>query len=294
VTILLNGLVQGVIYGFIALGIVLIYKGTRIFNFAQAEFATTSMFVLWLLRVGSEPSWLLPLPYWLAAILAVLAAVIMALLTDLLVMRPLANSPRVIALVGTAGVGLLAIGIQFWLGKPQPRSVPAAVTEMDIQLFGLFISGQQLLSLLCLIVVAAGAALFFQRTYLGMAILANSQDSMAAQIVGANPRRISLVTWGIAGFLGGMAGVLFAPQVTLVPGFMTTNILIPAFTVAVVGGMTSLVGAFVAGGIVGVIGAVGQEVPGLQDIPEPSIVLLFIVLVIMLALRPRGLFGTEA
>lgn len=292
-TVILNGLVQGVIYGFVALGIVLIYKGTRIFNFAQAEFATVAMFFLWWFRVGEGwPG--RPWPYWMAALAAIVVSILMALATELLVIRPLSNSPKVIALVGTAGVALLAIGLQFWIANPEPRTVPPAIQEADIQLAGIFISGQQVLSLIFLIVVAGAAALFFQRTYLGMAILANSQDSMAAQIVGANARRISQVTWGIAGLLGGMAGVLFAPQVTLVPGFMTTNILIPAFTVAVVGGMTSLVGAFVAGSLVGVIGAVGEQIPGFQEIPEAGVVLLFLVLVLTLAVRPRGLFGAEA
>jgi branched-chain amino acid transport system permease protein len=287
-TTIVIGLVDGVIFGLVALGIVLIYKGSRVFNFAQAEFATVSMFVLYLF----VEAW--SIPYVFAALLAIMAATGMALLTERLVVRPLASAPKVLALVGTAGVSLLAIGIQLIIAKPEPRSVSRAIEGGDIQVFGFFVSGQQILALVALAAVAAGAIVFFQRTFLGMAILANSMDSMAARIVGANANRISALTWGIAGFTGGLAGVLLAPEVTLVPGYMTSNILIPAFTAAVVGGMTSLLGAFVAGAGIGVLGAVADNVHALEAIPEASVVVLFVVLVVTLAIRPQGIFGSEA
>lgn len=287
-TTIVIGLVDGVIFGLVALGLVLIYKGSRVFNFAQAEFATVGMFVLYLF----VEAW--PIPYGFAALIAIAASTLMALATERLVVRPLAGAPKVIALVGTAGVALLAIGIQLIIAKPEPRSVSRAIEGGDIQVFGLFVSGQQILALVALVVVAAGAIVFFQRTYLGMAILANSMDSMAARIVGANANRISAITWGIAGFTGGLAGVLLAPEVTLVPGYMTSNILIPAFTAAVVGGMTSLMGAFVAGAAVGVIGSIAQTLEVLHFIPEASVFVLFVVLVATLAIRPQGVFGSEA
>lgn len=294
-TYVVIGLVNGVIYGLAALGLVLIYKGSRVFNFAQGEFGTLAMYMLFLFHEK------LHINYLVAIVAGLLAATAFGLVTERFVARPLANAPKVIALVGTAGAALLAIGLEFVIAEPKPRSVAPAFqagASGGLHLFGFVVSPQNILSLICLILVAAGAALFFQRTYLGTAILANSQDSTAARIVGANADRISAVTWGIAGFLGGLAGILLAPDATIVPGYMTTGILIPAFTAGILGGMTSLVGAFVAGQIVGLVEAIGlyeiSKYDALKVVPEGTVVLVFAVLVLTLAIRPKGLFGSEA
>lgn len=291
-TFLVIGAANGVIYGLVALGIVLVYKGTRVFNFAQGEFGTVAMYILFLLHV----TW--GLNYLLAILGALVVAVLMGLATERFVVRPLASAPKVIGLVGTIGVAIIAIGIEFVVGKPEPRVIPPPFEGTGIQLADFFVSPQQILSLISLIGIAVLAALFFQRTYLGMGILANSQDSIATRLVGAHANRISLLTWGIAGLLGGVAGVLLGPQITLVPGFMTTNLLIAGFTAGVVGGMTSLIGAFAGGLVIGVIESTSRffaiDSVFLQNIPEYSTVVLFIVLVLMLIVRPKGLFGSEA
>lgn len=291
-TFIVIGLADGVVYGLAALGLVLIYKGSRVFNFAQGEFGTLAMYVLFFLHESRK--W----PYLIAVVLGVAAAAIFGLATERFVARPLASAPKVIALVGTAGVGLLAIGLELVIAQPTPRAISPAIGGTGLGLLGFIVSPQKLLSLAVLLLVAIAAAYFFQRTYLGTAILANSMDSTAARLMGANTNRISAVTWGIAGLMGGVAGVLIAPDSTLVPGYMTTNILIPAFTAAIVGGMTSLVGAFVGGQIVGLVGAMWQYAAGriepLQVIPEGSAVALFVVLILVMVIRPKGLFGSEA
>lgn len=290
-TYVVIGLVTGVIYGLAALGLVLIYKGSRVFNFAQAEFGTVAMYILYYMHEARKTN------YLIAVIVALIAAVACGLVTERFVARPLANAPKVLALVGTAGVGLLAIGLELIIAKPLPRTVAPPIKGSGIGLLGFVVSPQNVLSLAVLIMVAVAAAVFFQRTYLGMGILANSQDSTAARIVGANANRISALTWGIAGLLGGLAGVLLAPDITLVPAYMTSHILIPAFAAGILGGMTSLVGAFVAGEIIGLVESMGLYAIGQNDalkvVPEGTVVLTFLVLVLTLAIRPRGLFGSE-
>lgn len=289
---IVSGLATGVIYGLAGLGLVLIYKGTRVFNFAQGEFGTVAMYMLYYVVEANDG------PYALGMLAGLIAAVALALLTERLVARPLASAPKVIALVGTAGFALFTIGIELAVAKPEPRSVAPAIGGGGVPLFGFIVSGQKILALIVLVIVAVAAGLFFQRTYLGMGILANSQDSVATRIMGANANRISQLTWAIAGLLGGIAGVLLAPESTIVPGYMTSNILIPAFTAAVVGGMTSLPGAFVAGEIIGLVEGLGQyaiiRFPGLEVVPEGQAVLLFAVLIVTLVVRPNGLFGSEA
>lgn len=299
-TFIIIGLVAGVIYGLAALGLVLIYKGSRVFNFAQAEFGTMAMYVIYM---TTKPGFKIfginvNMPYAFAALAAIIVAVLFGLAVERFVARPLSDAPKVIVLVGTAGAALLAIGLELAIGKAQPRSIPPAITGKGVQLLGFIVSPQNILALAMLAIVAVATAMFFRYTYLGMAILANSMDSTAARIVGANANRISALTWGIAGLMGGLAGILLGPRLNLVPGIMTTTILIPAFTAGIVGGMTSLLGAFVAGEIIGVIQGVGQyfilKYPVLNVIPQGTTLLLFLVLMIMLLVRPRGLFGSEA
>lgn len=292
-TYIVIGLVSGVVYGLAALGLVLIYKGSRLFNFAQGEFGTVAMYTMYVLIVLNKWSYIASVPVALAVGIA------LGLLTERLVARPLANSARVIGLVGTAGAALLMIGTQLVVAGPLPHNVPGALQGAGVTVAGFRISEQSLLAMAVLAVVALAAAYFFRRTFLGLAILANSQDPVAAKVVGANPNRISQLTWGIAGFLGALTGVVLGPSVDFYPGFMTTIILIPAFTAGIVGGMTSLIGAFVAGQIIGLVEAIGgymvaKELPIVSEIPEFPTVLVFILLIITLLVRPRGLFGQEA
>lgn len=286
------GLVSGVIYGLAALGLVLIYKGSRIFNFAQAEFGTVAMYVLYFF-IGLR-GW----SYVAAVPVALVVGILLGLLTERLVVRPLSKASKVIGLVGTAGVALLAVGLQLLIAGPLPHGVKGALEGRGPTIAGFTVSKQNVLALVVLALVATLTALFFKRTHLGLAILANSQDSIAAKLVGTNVNRISAITWGIAGFLGALTGVVLAPDVAFYPGYMTTIILIPAFTAAIVGGMTSLVGAFVAGQIIGLVEAMGQylisQFPALSHIPEGSSVVIFIALIAALLFRPTGLFGSEA
>src|SRR5947208_15995554 len=118
--------------------------------------------------------------------------------------------------------------------------------------FGAGVTHQQLLVLGIRVAIAIGLAYFFSRTNTGLAILAVSQDRMATQVVGISVARTSQIIWGMAALLGGIAGILQAGVTrSFFPGFMTVTTLIPAFTAALVGGMTSLPGAFIGGILVG-------------------------------------------
>ena len=291
-TYIIIGLVSGVIYGLAALGLVLIYKGSRIFNFAQGEFGTVAMYTLYVFVGLAGWSYLAAVP------IALLVGGILGILTERIVVRPLQRSPKIIGLVGTTGAALFLVGMELLIAGPLPRGVSGAFEGRGPTIAGFTISKQSLLALAVLAIVATASALFFKKTHLGLAILANSQDPIAAKLVGVNVNRISSLTWGIAGVLGALTGAVLAPEVAIYPGFMTTVILIPAFTAAIFGGITSLVGAFVAGQLVGLIEAMGQfalsKSDTLSKVPEGSYVVIFAVLILALMFRPNGLFGSEA
>ena len=288
---LVNGLAFGSFYGLVALGLVLIYKSSGVFNFAQGEFGTIAVYTLWLLLERR-------VPYILAIIGGIIAAVLFGLLTERAVVRPLFTAPRVILLVATAGVALLAIGIEFWVGGALLRQVPPITQEVGrISPFGVNVSDQQLVLVGVLLVLGGLLAYFFNRTNLGLAIIGASQEPTATELVGISVKRLSSFTWALAAALGAVAGILSVPiGGSFGPGYMTigsSGALIPGFTAAVLGGMTSMPGAFVGGAIVGVAESFAIRA-GAELVPGPDKVMIFLILLLVLAIRPQGLLGKTA
>jgi branched-chain amino acid transport system permease protein len=285
---LINGTVEGSAYGFLALGLVLIYKSSGVFNFAQGEFGTVAVYALYLFHFH--------MPYGLALFLALGVAVLVGFLVERVVVRPLFDAPRVILLVATAGVALLAIGVELWFAKPTPLNVARAFPETNrITMLGVDLGDQELLLPATLVVLAILLGLFFTRTNLGLAILGSSQEPTATELMGISVKRLSTLVWLLAAFLGGLAGLILIPQLdnaTITPGRLTLDFLIPAFTAAVLGGMTSLPGAFVGGVAVGVTRNVASSASVFDDIPgNKGTLLVFIVLIVVLVARPQGLLG---
>ncbi|HYZ10939.1 MAG TPA: branched-chain amino acid ABC transporter permease, partial [Actinomycetota bacterium] len=284
-TFLVIGLFQGAVYGLLAVGLVLVYKGARVFNFAQGEFGTVAAFVTFALFEQAG------IPYGVAVAGGLAAAVVLGLLVERLAIRPLFDAPRVTVLVATVGVALLIVAVTVLVAKPEPRVLPPAISGDPITFAGVALVPQQFLILGVLAALAAVLALFFSRTNLGLAILAISQDVLATRIVGISVPRISRLIWAMAALLGGVAGILQAPLTIFTPGFMTTTTLVPAFTAAVLGGMTSLPGAFVGGLLVGAAQNVGIFYLQRAGIPGASELTVFSLLLVVLLVRPRGLLG---
>jgi branched-chain amino acid transport system permease protein len=284
---LVIGIVAGSGYGLIALGLVLVYKSSGIFNFAQNEFGTVAVYGLW----GAHAA---GVPYGLAILGGLVAALASGLVTERFVVRPLFAAPRVTLLVATAGVSLFAIGTERWLGQGRLRYLPPALGRLDrVSVFGFAISDQRLLIIVTLAALAVAGALFFARTDLGLAILGLSQNPLATELMGISAERLSRFIWGTAALLGGLGGILSAPLAGgFGPGFVTLSALIPAFTAAVLGGMTSLPGAFVGGIVVGVAESIAVTSPVISEhVPGAPSVMVFALLVGVLSFRPRGLLG---
>lgn len=308
---LVIGLLTGAAYGLVAIGLVLVYKGARVFNFAQGEFGTIAAFIVYVLIEQLES----PLPYWAAIPIAVVAVVLIGLGMERVVVRPLMNAPRITLLVATIAFALLAIGVEIMLFLPEAKDLPriidpvtAAGEPVGPEVYGFNIEPQLLLIVAVLLVLAVILGYFFSKTDLGLAILATSQDAFATRVVGIGVERISRFIWGAAAFLGAIAGILYIPpSLPLTPGIMTAGVLIASFTAAVIGGMTSLPGAFLGGITVGLIQQLAQWAGGhyqigsgadaqfIQDIvPGSANVAVLIVLLLVLLIRPQGLLGTEA
>ncbi|MGN6473438.1 MAG: branched-chain amino acid ABC transporter permease [Mycobacteriales bacterium] len=296
---LATGIVVGCGYGLFALGIVLIYKASRIFNFAQCEIGAFGAFISLCFVKGLFffPKW----PFPVAILMGLVAGTLVGLAAERLVIRPLFTAARATLLVATAGLALglasleaLFLGTNFDvlpnIGGPSRFALFGPSSSSNAYLYG----WTQIATVLALVGTGLAAVAFFRTRY-GAAVLAVSQDPTAASVVGIKVTRISALVWGIAGFLGTVAAIVTLAGRPFIPGgesgfYTGTGPLILAFTAAALGGMTSLAGAFVGGLALGIIEQVAanympSSVPG-----GPAIVVFGVLLVVLLA-RPTGLLG---
>ena len=317
VAVLVNGLQVGAVYALIALGIALVYKATRVLNFAQGELGTVPAFVVFMIMVSGardaeiDPSKVIGYELALATIVAVVVGALLAILINLFVVQRLADASPVTTLVATAGVALLFSSAELILFEAKARKFPRFVDgapcfgfdaeglcTSPLTIGGVVVSWHTLI-VLAVLALAAGLLAIFFRTPIGVALLATAQEPYAAELQGISTKAMGALAWGAAGALGAVGGVLGGGVFEFIaPGFMTTTFLIPAIVAAVLGGITSMVGAVLGGLILGVSVAFANSFVLAYDLtstlPGPPQIMTFSVLLLVLLFRPRGLFGKEA
>jgi branched-chain amino acid transport system permease protein len=286
--VLVVGLVSGSIYGLVALGIVLVYRGSRVLNFAQGELGTVGLYLAFWLTVRND------YPYWVGALGAVLLAVLLGLAFEWLVVRRMVEASRLAVAVGTVGLLLFLVTLELELFSGSPRLPPVPLTGRGITVAGVAVSKTQLLSMGIVVLVAAALALFLRRTDFGLGVLAAADDPVAVRLVGVRLRSVSAFTWGLGAALSALAALLIAPGVgVFTPGF-ASEIFVKALAAALIGGLLSLPGAFVGGIAVGLIEAGALKLFGDSALPGVEILAVFVAIVAVLVLRPQGVLGGRA
>ena len=300
ISVFVIGLQVGAVYALMALGLVLVYKSTRVLNFAQGELGTLSAYMAFAIMVGFDWSDRGPEPtasrLWWASIIAVLFGALLAVLVNTLVVQRLAEASQATALVATVGVGLLVSSLEIIVFEPKLRNFPRYIEGTRFHIGDVPVSNHTIVIIVVLLAAAAALAAFF-RTRTGIALLATAQEPFAAELAGISVRRMAMLAWAAAGALAAVAGLLGAGVFTKVqPGLMTTTFLIPAFAGAVLGGLTSMVGAVAGPLVLGIVVAFANEFVLSYElkIPGPPQVATLVVLLLVLLVRPRGLFGKEA
>jgi branched-chain amino acid transport system permease protein len=298
--VLVFGLQAGAVYSLVALGVALVYKATRILNFAQGELGTVSAFVAYVVMTGFQVAGDPEASrgrLWLATLVALVVGAGLGVLINTLVIRRLAAVSAVTSLVATAGLTLLSASVAIIFFEAKVRRYPQYVRGgFEFPGTDVNVSWQTIVTVFVLAVAAALLALLF-RTPPGVALLATAQEPFAAELQGVSVNAMRTMAWALAGVLGALGGLLgggvFA---TIQPGFMTGTFLIPALTGAVLGGLTSMVGAVSGGLILGIVVSAANQINSSFElgIPGPPQAAAFAVLLIVLLVRPRGLFGQEA
>jgi branched-chain amino acid transport system permease protein len=279
------GVREGSIYAGLALALVIIYRSSRVINFAQGEMATFATFICWsLMNQG--------LSFWAAfpIVLAISFAGGVAVETTLI--RPIANAPVLTIVIVTLGLALLLNGLMslIWGGGNRQFHGPFSTRTIDVG--GVPISVQDIGIVVVSVVLVAILGLFFRYTKLGLALRAAALNPDSSRLVGVRVGWMLALGWGIAAVLGAVAGMMIAPVVFLDPNMMQT-VLLYAFAAAVLGGLDSPVGAVVGGLLLGVtITLLGRYVGFVGSTLRLPAALLLILVVLLV--RPGGLFGRVA
>jgi branched-chain amino acid transport system permease protein len=274
-----SGLAAGAIYASLALALVMIYRATDLVNFAQGEMAMFSTYIAWtLVNAG--------LPFWAAFVVTLVASFLGGMTIERVIIRPVENAPVLAAVVVTIGLLLIFNALAGWLFTYTLQEFPSPFP--DRTLFGALMTTRDLgvigVTLVMLLLLFA----FFRFTATGLAMRAAAQNPESARLCGIPVGRMLAIGWGLAAAIGATAGIMVAPVLFLDPNMMG-GVLLYAFAGALLGGITSPVGAVVGGLIVGVTeNLVGTYLIASQLKLTVALGLIILVLVF----RPNGLFGT--
>jgi branched-chain amino acid transport system permease protein len=277
--LVVNGAASGCIYGLIALGFVLIYKATEMVNFAQGDVMMLGGFVAFSLIANFH------LPYWVGGILAIVITAAFGYALDAFILRRVIGQPQFAVVMLTLGLGFIfraAAGIT-WGYDSVGFNTPFTNKTANI---GGLVLGQDNLSIIVGTVLLCGILyLFFSKTRVGVAMQAASQNQLAAYYMGIPVRTIFSLIWAISAGVACLAGILLSPvsMIDVNMGFLG----IKAFASAVIGGFGSIPGSVIGGVIVGIVEQfAGYKLPaGFQEVTSN------VVLLLMLFIRPQGLFA---
>jgi len=277
----LIGLLSGGLLALVALGFVLIYKGTRVVNFAMGEFMMLGAYGVYTAHV----MWGLPLVLAIPIALAGVAGA--ALLVERFVLRPLAGQPVISVLMATIGLGAVMHGGIDAVWGGQNLEMPQILPRKPLMLGDIMIPGTALWSFVLALAVIAALTLYFRYSRTGVAMRAAASDPITAYALGIDVRRTQQLTWVFAGCVGAVAGVIVASMSSLSPAI--GGVALGVLAVIILGGLDSIAGAIIAGLIIGWLESVcvGYFGGKARDVVPYAVVLA------ILMLRPYGLLGSR-
>ncbi|MEE4231604.1 branched-chain amino acid ABC transporter permease [Pseudomonas viridiflava] len=280
--VLIGGLLAGVMYSLVAIGFVLIYKASGVFNFAQGAMVLfAALTFVSLLERGLPFGW---------AFLATLASmVVLALLIERVVLRPLVNRPPIILFMATLGLSYMIEGLAQALWGAQVHGLDLGIPDEPLEIRGMLLSQFDLFAAGTAAVLVIALSILFNRTRIGLSLRAVADDPLAAQAVGIRLPRIWAVVWAVAGFVGLVAGLLWGARLGV--QFSLSLVVLKALPVLIIGGFSSIGGAIVGGLIIGAAEKLAEIYigpiigSGIENWVPYVLALLFLLV------RPAGLFG---
>ena len=276
-----TGLVTGATYGLIAMGFALIYKSTGVVNFAQGELTMLTAYIAFSLANAFDLSFI-PL-----MLLTVPISMVIGLALERIFIRPMLGEPVFSIVMATVGLAVILRGVVVLIWGSEPLNFPAGMPMSVVYIAGVPFYPAQLCLIGALALLTFLAWLFLRFSRLGVAMRAVAAHETAALLAGISVERIHAIAWMLSSAIAAIAGVLFAINFKLAPDLWFQGL--KAFPAVILGGLDSVIGASVAGLIIGVIESLAQGYlgEGLREIAG------FVVIIVVLIVRPFGLFGAH-
>lgn len=279
---LINGFYNGSVYSLVALGLTMVFGILHVPNFAQGAFYMIGAYVAltFMTMAGVH--------YWIAMFASMIVVALLAIVSERLVFHPLRNSEGLHQMIGAVGILLFLVSLAQVLWGPNYQKMTTPYDNI-VNLFGITVTLQRILVIIATVIIMLLLHFFLTKTMIGKAIIAMSQNREGAYLVGINANVIAMLTFAISGILAAAAAALASPINLVFPG-MGDLVIMKAFVIIIIGGMGSIPGAIVAGYLLGIIESFGATyISG-----DYKDVIAFALLVIILTVKPTGLFARRA
>ncbi|RRJ83449.1 branched-chain amino acid ABC transporter permease [Aestuariirhabdus litorea] len=284
--LVLNGLIVGMLYGVVAMCFVLIYKSTQVVNFAQGEFLLIGAWVCWAFLVHMQ------LPFFIGFLLTLVFMMAFGVLLQVIVLRPLIGEPIISVIMVTIGLSIFFQALMKWIFGVSAESYPRVFDTEVITIGGLNIEFAYIMSLVISVVIMVAFYWFFKHSRMGLAMRATAFDQQVAQSLGISVKRVFAMSWAISAVVSATAGVVIG-MVNGVSDALSV-IGIKVFPAVILGGLDSIVGGVVGGLIIGVLENVAEFIDGQYlHVGNLYAIAPFYVLILILCIKPYGLFGTK-
>jgi branched-chain amino acid transport system permease protein len=286
VKLTIAGLSDGSILALAALGFVIVYKASGVINFAQGHFLLIGAYIV---LAATDAG----LPWVLAVLIAVVAAVALGLLVERLVLRPLVGQPIISVIMVTVGLTYVLLGIVIAAWGTTPLAFPAFIPDDNVEILGTAVGQNRLWAIGVVAVVLIAFTVFFQRSRQGIAMRAVADDQQAALAMGISVRKVFALAWALAGITAVGGGILLANLTNVSLDLASFGLLV--FPVVILGGLDSVLGVVVGGAVIGLL----KQYSGFYLDPElasagingTSELVPYVALVLILLIKPYGLFG---
>jgi branched-chain amino acid transport system permease protein len=286
IQLLINGLIVGALYGVVAMSFVLIYKATQVVNFAQGEFLLIGAWVCWGLLTKYQ------LPFWIGMPVTLVFMLLFGVALQVCVLRPMIGEPIISVIMVTIGLSTVFQAALKWIFGTNLQPFPPIFETQAVGILGLQIQTVYLMSLAVSLAVMGAMAWFFRASRYGLAMRATAFDQQVAQSLGISVKSVFAMAWAISAVVSAVAGVVVAVVNGVSAGLSVYGIKV--FPAVILGGLDSIAGAVLGGIIIGLLENFAHFVDS-QYLHWGNLyeVAPFYVLIIILMIKPYGLFGTK-
>jgi branched-chain amino acid transport system permease protein len=284
--LLVNGLVVGTLYGVVAMSFVLIYKATQVVNFAQGELLLVGAWVCWALLTKYQ------LPFWLGMPITLVFMFVFGIVVQMVFLRPMVGEPIISVIMVTIGLSTVLQALMKWMFGVNPQPFPQIFSSQTVDFMGLRLQTVYVLSLVASLAMMAGMAWFFRVSKYGLAMRATAFNQQVAQSLGISVKNVFAMAWAISATVSAVAGIVVAVVNGVSSGLSAYGIKV--FPAVILGGLDSIAGSVIGGIIIGLLENVAQFIDG-EYLHWGNLfeVAPFYVLIIILMIKPYGLFGTR-